>query len=108
MREERRRHPRVQWVSPGKIDLGDGQPGKACLVHDLSNGGARLTYVQTDTLPENFKLCLVPGRGASRECRVVWRSKRAIGVEFLEPFPAIPSGEKKGQPAKEHMAQPVQ
>jgi hypothetical protein len=93
MTTERRKHSRVQWVSPGQIDLGDGSNRRVCLVHDLSNGGARLTSVNQDALPDRFKLCLAHSRGPSRECRIVWRSKRAIGVEFLDPFPSIPTGQ---------------
>lgn len=86
MIKDRREHARVEWVSPGRIDFGDGSPPLICLVHDLSNGGARLTSLPPDGLPDTFKLWLAPGRGPSPECRVVWRSKRAIGVAFLEPF----------------------
>lgn len=97
--EERRQHPRVQWVSPGKIEMGDGIPDQICLVHDLSNGGARLTSLFPDKLPERFLLCLSPSRGPARECRVVWRSKRAVGIAFLEPFPVRHGAEEVRQQA---------
>ena len=86
MSEERRQQTRVQWVSPGKIELGDGSPDLICLVHDLSNGGAKLSSVVSENLPDIFKLCLAPSRGSARECRAVWRSKRSVGVALLVPF----------------------
>ena len=99
MSEERRKHHRVQWVSPGRIDFGDGSPPLMCLVHDLSNGGAKLTSLPPDTLPNKFTLRLAPARRPSPECKIVWRSKRAVGVAFLEPFPTI--GEKATESAME-------
>ena len=96
--EERRQHSRVQWVSPGRIDFEDGSPPLICLVHDLSNGGARLTSLTSDKLPDTFKLCLAPSRGPSPACRIVWRSKRAVGVAFLQPFPVS----KEGEAVKQH------
>jgi hypothetical protein len=83
MREERRQHSRVAWVSPGRIDLADGEAPRPCLVHDLSNGGARLNLPDAAALPERFTLYLAARRGGPRECRVVWRTNRAVGVEFL-------------------------
>lgn len=87
MSEERRKHLRVEWVSPGTIYVGDGSPGRPCLVSNLSNGGARISRVDSDRLPDEFMLSLSPRRGPSRKCRIVWRTKHDVGVEFAEPFP---------------------
>lgn len=97
MSDDRRQHQRVQWVSPGRIELDDGRPPKVCLVHDLSNGGARLTALKADMVPDTFKLRLLPNRGPSPNCKVVWRSKRALGVAFLEAFPSIPRAKKNAR-----------
>ena len=86
---ERRQHTRVEWASPGQIIVGTGKSKCFCLVNDLSNGGAKLTMVQPETLPETFYLALAPGRGSSRKCRVIWRSSNAVGVEFDQPVPGI-------------------
>jgi hypothetical protein len=81
---ERRRNARVQWNLPGMIELNDGP--LPCTVSDLSYGGARIICVKTAALPDEFVLrlelswTLVP-----RTCRVVWRSKRELGVEFTCP-----------------------
>ena len=96
MANDRRQDQRVQWISPGRIEF-DGQPPKVCLVHDLSNGGARLTDLQAEIVPNTFKLCLSPSRGPSRHCKVIWRSKRALGVAFLDAFPSIPTATKNSR-----------
>ena len=85
--DERRKHSR-KFSSPGRIDLDDGW-ACFCLVHDLSDGGARLTSVGPEDLPETFKLSLPSG--VSPKCRVVWRSKQAIGVKFFEPESEVAS-----------------
>jgi hypothetical protein len=82
---DRRQHSRMEWVSPGKIDPADGTPLRHCIVHDLSTGGARLNLPDTAALPERFTLYLAARRGGPRECCVVWRSTRAVGVEFVQP-----------------------
>ena len=87
MFEERRKHIRVMWVSPGSIVLASGGE-RPCIVSDLSNGGAKLIEL-TEEIPDEFMLKLCPSRGPPRACRVVWRVKRQAGVQFLEPFPTI-------------------
>ena len=88
MSDERRQHLRVEWVSPGTIYTGDGAGGRACIVSNLSNGGAKLTAIRADGMPDEFMLSLNPRRGPSRKCHVIWRSKHALGVEFAEPCPS--------------------
>ena len=90
LENERREYPRVQWVTGGKIDLAGSGKVLRCLVHNLSLGGARLTMLDTDRLPETFKLCATPWDQSFHACRVVWRSKRAVGVAFLVPLAALP------------------
>jgi len=93
MLEERRKHVRVMWVSPGSIVLAPGKE-RPCIVSDLSNGGAKLIEL-TEDLPDKFTLKLCPARGPARACRVVWRAKRQAGVQFLESFPSIGSARKR-------------
>jgi hypothetical protein len=47
----------------------------------MSDGGVRL-FVQAE-VPETFVLVIKDGKGASRECRVVWRLDDEIGAEFI-------------------------
>jgi hypothetical protein len=102
MSEDRRQHTRVEWTSPGRIDFSDGKTKRFCLVHNLSNGGARLTSVGHEMLPDTFKLRL-SRRDQSRDCKVIWRTTRAVGVQFLEPVPSIPSVKKTSQSSEPEM-----
>ena len=87
MEDERRQHSRVEWIDSGTIDLGNGMPPRPCVVNNLSNGGAKLSGVNAETLPDEFTLCLTAARTSARKCRVIWREKHELGVEFDEPFP---------------------
>ena len=78
MFEERRKHVRVMWVSPGAIVLASGSE-RPCVVSDLSNGGAKLIELSED-VPDEFMLKLCPKRGPARACRVVWRGNRQAGA----------------------------
>ena len=103
MSEDRRQHHRtVQWASSGRIDLADGTTKRFCLVHDVSNGGARLTSVGHEILPDTFKLRLSPG-DQLRTVKVIWRTTRSVGVQFLEPLPLVPSVKKNSQPPELEM-----
>ena len=76
MFDERRRVARQAGLT-ARIDLDDGW-ACFCLVHDLSKGGARLTSLDPEDLPDLFSVGLAGG--ASRK----WRSKQSVGVKFLE------------------------
>jgi hypothetical protein len=93
MMDERRQHPRVEWIDSGTIDLGNGLPHRPCVVSNLSNSGAKLSGLEADTLPDEFTLFLTASQNSARKCRVIWREKHELGVEFDEPFPTA------GQPA---------
>ena len=78
---DRRTEVRVQWHTPGKIQLhGDPLITLPCMVHDLSNGGARIVTANVARLPSEFTLLLSARR--ARHCHVVWRQKSQLGVVF--------------------------
>ena len=87
MTEERRQHLRVEWISSGSIVPGGGKLERPCTVYNLSNGGAKLSGIMAETLPDAFALRLSPRGGAVKKCRIIWRTKHEVGIEFLEPFP---------------------
>ncbi len=53
-----------------------------CAVSDISDRGARINVHDVDVIPENFVLLLAENGAARRECRVIWRKPRQIGVKF--------------------------
>jgi hypothetical protein len=51
-----------------------------CAVRDLSETGACLVLTAPVAVTDNFELALYDG--AIRQCRVIWRTPRRLGVSF--------------------------
>ncbi len=60
-----------------------GQQLRECIVWDESENGARLVVEAADTMPDLFHIYMTLDFSSRRRCRVVWRSKTQLGVEFL-------------------------
>jgi hypothetical protein len=60
-----------------------GQQLRECTVWDESKNGARLVVDAPETFPDLFHIYMTLNFSSRRRCRVVWRSKTQIGVEFL-------------------------
>jgi hypothetical protein len=56
----------------------------ACLVRDLSPGGARIACSGSTPIPNAFGLTIC-GRGETRGVRVVWRKDLQVGVAYEAP-----------------------
>jgi len=54
-----------------------------CTLVNVSDEGAWLSINDVHDLPAHFKLHLVRGAQNSHECRVVWRKRNEVGVEFV-------------------------
>jgi hypothetical protein len=80
---EHRKHFRVEWNSAAKIYDRNGRFARLCIVSNFSNGGARITGVEPGTVPDEFILRISP-HGHDHRCRVAWRSKDGLGVEFID------------------------
>jgi hypothetical protein len=52
-----------------------------CVVRDISQTGARLILGSIPDLPETFSLLL--SKDVTRNCRVIWRKDKQIGVSFV-------------------------
>jgi hypothetical protein len=76
-----------------------------CVVHDISNGGARLSFTAPlAALPRTFTLVLFKD-SVQRDCELVWNDRRIVGVKFIsrwfstkssEHVPAFKSQQVKG------------
>jgi hypothetical protein len=84
MSHAKRRHNRKAFDRVAALDLGNGSASTGCEVLDISDGGARLRPLMTspDALPEQFTLLLSACGRVRRNCRVIWRSKIELGVQF--------------------------
>lgn len=81
MGEERRIIPRYRTDRAAQITLEDNSRFE-CRVFDLSTGGAGLNSLPTMKLPERF-LLTIERPGVRHKCRIAWRTKDRVGVEFL-------------------------
>ena len=76
---ERRRAPRTQIFKSAQVTFNVTLHG--CIVRDISTLGARLAFISTAGIPDNLSLTFDAAH-TLRPCRVVWRTDRAMGVEF--------------------------
>ena len=60
-----------------------GQQLRECTVWDESETGACLLVDASETIPDIFHIYMTLDFSSRRRCRVVWRSKTQVGVEFL-------------------------
>ena len=88
MPRERRTNFRVEWNSAATLYDRHGRRARPCIVGNFSNGGAKISGVMPETLPDEFLLRLTP-HSRARKVRVVWRSEDAVGVEFLDRPQAV-------------------
>jgi hypothetical protein len=81
MRPEKRKKPRKTLRYNAWLTFPGSKP-RGCMVADISETGARLDVDAPDDLPEILLLLLTGNGRARRKCRIVWRSKHQIGVQF--------------------------
>jgi PilZ domain len=81
---DRRRSERYPIFYLAWIELGDDLP-RYCTLTDISCGGARLQNYGQE-LPDQFILWLSGNGWLQRPCRVAWRSREVLGVEFSRPL----------------------
>lgn len=58
-----------------------GRSQIACIIRNLSDGGAKLEVARVAGIPQTFDL-IVPAH-RPQPCRVAWRALRELGVQFL-------------------------
>lgn len=68
----------------GALDVGDGSASTACEILDISDGGARLRPLMCAPrmLPDKFTHLLSACGRVRRKCRVAWRARTELGVQF--------------------------
>jgi PilZ domain len=84
MSRDRRKNFRVEWNSPATIYDTEKQMIYPCVLKDFSNGGAKISTTSVGDIPDEFTLRIASGRAGTRKCRVLWRTARALGVEFAD------------------------
>jgi hypothetical protein len=66
----------------------------SCIIHDLSNGGARLGFTEpVSGVPRTFTLVLFKD-SVQRECEMVWTDGHFVGVKFISQWFGTKSSEQ--------------
>jgi PilZ domain len=78
---EKRQSARKAIAATVHIATGIGPPLK-CTMMDVSKHGARIAVDDSESAPQEFLLLLK--NDLLRWCRVMWRSDREIGIQFIQ------------------------
>jgi len=78
---ERRHSPRLRTFKGGSILFGTAPP-VVCMIRNMSDAGAALDVDNPAGIPDTFALLIKP-EFLKRNCQVMWRSAKRLGVQFL-------------------------
>lgn len=95
--QDKRRHRRLGFHSEAVVVTDDAL--RPCRLIDISESGVRLSIDHPDEVPHRFTLLLTRMGKVRRRCRLIWRSDKEIGAQFVRPtvarkrprFPPVPS-----------------
>ena len=79
----KKREARKSLREPGWITLEGGFAARPCVVQDLSRSGAKVTIDDPNMLPAKLRLAFSRDARTGRNCEVVWRRGRSVGVKFV-------------------------
>jgi hypothetical protein len=79
----KKREVRKSMHQPGWITLDGGFAARPCVVQDLSTSGAKVTIDDPNTLPARLRLAFSRDARTGRNCEVVWRRGRTVGIRFV-------------------------
>lgn len=77
---EQRKSVRVKIQCRAALKTAAAAPQLDCVVSDISQTGAKIIVDSAAQLPAEFTLLL--SHNVKRQCEVVWRSDKQVGVRF--------------------------
>jgi hypothetical protein len=77
-REERRSLRQSAWIT-----LDGGFAARQCVVQDISTAGARITMDDQSVASGRLRLAFARDARTGRNCQVVWRRGKSLGVKFV-------------------------
>ena len=80
---ERRRSIRQKSFLRGNISFNNGRSAVDCLIRDISDQGARVTFSDAITVPDIFDI-YIPQKEQSLRARVLWRHGQELGLAFVD------------------------
>jgi PilZ domain len=79
----KKRDARKSLQQPGWITLDGGFAARPCVVRDMSATGAKITIDDSNVLPGRLRLAFARDARTGRNCEVVWRCGKSLGVKFV-------------------------
>jgi hypothetical protein len=79
----KKREARKSVQQPGWITLDGGFAARPCVVRDLSSTGAKVTVDDSNALPGKLRLAFSRDARTGRNCEVVWRRGKTVGIKFV-------------------------
>ena len=80
---DKKREKRKSLSQPGWITLDGGFAARQCVVQDMSSTGAKVTIDDPNTLPAKLRLAFSRDARTGRNCEVVWRRGKSVGIKFV-------------------------
>jgi hypothetical protein len=80
----KKREARKSLRQSGWITLDGGFAARPCVVQDLSASGAKITVDDSNVLPGRLRLAFARDARTGRNCEVVWRQGKSLGVKFVQ------------------------
>jgi hypothetical protein len=79
----KKREVRKSLHQSGWITLDGGFAVRPCVVQDISATGAKVTIEDPNTLPAKLRLAFSRDARTGRNCEVVWRRGKSVGIKFV-------------------------
>jgi PilZ domain len=79
----KKRDARKSLQQPGWITLDGGFAARPCVARDMSITGAKITVDDSNVLPGRLRLAFARDARTGRNCEVVWRRGKSLGVKFV-------------------------
>ncbi|NVN86171.1 MAG: PilZ domain-containing protein [Rhodopseudomonas sp.] len=79
----KKREARKSVRQSGWITLEGGFAARPCVVVDLSTAGAKVTVDEAQSLGPKLRLAFSRDARTGRNCEVVWRRGKTLGVKFV-------------------------
>jgi PilZ domain len=79
----KKREVRKSLGQSGWITLDGGFAARQCVVQDISTTGAKITVDDPNVLPAKLRLAFARDARTGRNCEVVWRRGKSVGIRFV-------------------------
>jgi hypothetical protein len=79
----KKRDDRKSLEQPAWITMDGGFAARRCVVHDISESGARISLDEAAMLRARLRLAFARDARTGHVCHVVWRRGTTVGLKFV-------------------------